>query len=323
VTWDPLCTFSCYHGATSVIIGNCSLAVAPVRDRDHEKLIGMLSQVEAIPMDVLQAGVPWNWESFPQYMDVLDQRLGVNVGALMGHTAIRLYAMGDASQERAASEDELDLMRAIVRQGIEAGALGVSLSRNMSHFDVHGKLIPASFAPEPELFALAEMLGELGTGVIQSGGGTTPELKDRLMSRLSAASGRRVIYNTIAENARAPMRWKQHLDFVEASCREGNRAVPLCSPNSVVGRFTMKNCQTFRQLPKWLEIMNSTDEEKMRAYGDLELRKQLREEIEAPLGPDSRWAKRWDLLLVEEPALAKNQGLKNKSIAAMLLFFNP
>ncbi|HEY2918894.1 MAG TPA: amidohydrolase family protein [Candidatus Binatia bacterium] len=315
VTWDPLCTFSCYHGATSVIIGNCSLAVAPVRARDHEKLISMLSQVEAIPMDVLQAGVPWNWESFPQYMEVLDQKLGVNVGALMGHTAIRLYAMGEASQERAASEDELDLMRAVVRQGIEAGALGLSLSRNMSHFDVQGKLIPASFAPEPELFALAETLGELGTGVIQSGGGTTPELKDRLMSRLSAASGRRVIYNTIAENARAPMRWKQHLDFVEASCREGNRAMPLCSPNSVVGRFTMKNCQTFRQLPTWLEIMNSTDEEKIRAYGDLGLRKQLREEIEAPLGPDSRWAKRWDLLLVEEPALAKNQGLKNKSIA--------
>jgi N-acyl-D-aspartate/D-glutamate deacylase len=315
VTWDPLCTFSCYHGATSVIIGNCSLAVAPVREHDHEKLISMLSQVEAIPMDVLQAGVPWDWESFPQYMDVLDQKLGVNVGALMGHTAIRLYAMGEASQERAASEDELELMRTVVRQGIEAGALGLSLSRNMSHFDVQGKLIPASFAPEPELFALAETLGELGTGVIQSGGGTTPELKDRLMSRLSAASGRRVIYNTIAENARAPMRWKQHLDFVEASCREGNRAMPLCSPNSVVGRFTMKNCQTFRQLPTWLEIMNSSDGQKIRAYGDLGLRKQLRAEIDAPLGPDSRWAKRWDLLLVEEPALAKNQGLKNKSIA--------
>ena len=315
VTWDPLCTFSCYHGATSVIIGNCSLAVAPVRGRDHDKLISMLSQVEAIPMDVLKAGVPWNWESFPQYMDALDQKLGVNVGTLMGHTAIRLYAMGEASQERAASESELDLMRDVVRQGIDAGALGLSLSRNMSHFDVQGKLIPASFAPEPELFALAEQLGELGTGVIQSGGGTTPELKDRLMSRLSAASGRRVIYNAIAENARAPMRWKQHLDFVEESCRQGNRAVPLCSPNSVVGRFTMKNCQTFRQLPTWLEIMNSSDEEKIRAYGDLGLRKQLREEVEAPLGPDSRWAKRWDLLLVEEPALARNQALKNKSIA--------
>jgi N-acyl-D-amino-acid deacylase len=315
VTWDPLCTFSCYHGATSVVIGNCSLAVAPVREQDHDKLLSMLSQVEAIPMDVLRAGVPWSWETFAEYMATLDQNLGVNVGALMGHTAIRFYAMREASQERAASEGELDLMRAIVRDGMEAGALGLSLSRNLSHYDVQGKLIPASFAPEAELFALAEILGELGTGVIQSGGGTTPELKDGLMSRLSAASGRRVIYNTIAENARAPMRWKRHLDAVEASCRDGNRALPLCSPNSVVGHFTMKNCQTFRQLPTWLQIMNSPDEEKIRAYGDSALRDQLRAEIEAPLGPDSRWAKRWDLLVVEEPALERNQSLKNKSIA--------
>jgi N-acyl-D-amino-acid deacylase len=317
VTWDPLCTFSCYHGATSVIIGNCSLSVAPVRAHDHEKLLGMLSQVEAIPMDVLEAGVPWNWETFPQYMNTVEKKLGVNVGTLMGHTAIRLYAMGEGSQERAANEGELEEMRKVVREGIQAGALGLSLSRNMSHFDLRGKLIPASFAPEPELFALAQVLQEEGTGVIQSGGGTTPELKDRLMSRLSETSGRRVIYNTIAENARAPMRWKKHLDFVEETCRQGNRAMPLCSPNSTVGRFTMKNCQTFRQLPTWLEIMNSSDEEKIRAYGDLELRKKLREEVELPLGPDSRWSKRWDLLVVEKPALPKNQGLKSKSIAEL------
>jgi N-acyl-D-amino-acid deacylase len=315
VTWDPLCTFSCYHGATSVIIGNCSLSVAPVRAHDHEKLLGMLSQVEAIPMDVLQAGVPWNWETFPQYMDTVEKKLGVNVGTLMGHTAIRLYAMGEGSQERAATEGELEEMRKVVREGLQAGALGLSLSRNMSHFDLRGKLIPASFAPEPELFALAQVLQEEGTGVIQSGGGTTPELKDRLMSRLSEASGRRVTYNSIAENARAPMRWKKHLDFVEETCRQGNRAMPLCSPNSTVGRFNMKNCQVFRQLPTWLEIMNSSDEEKIRAYGDLELRKKLREEVELPLGPDSRWSKRWNLLIVEEPALPKNQALKSKSIA--------
>jgi N-acyl-D-aspartate/D-glutamate deacylase len=187
----------------------------------------------------------------------------------------------------------------------------------MSHFDVHGRLIPASFAPEPELFALAEILKEMGTGVIQSGGGTTPELKDRLMSRLSEASGRRVIYNTIAENARAPMRWKKHLEFVEETCRQGNRAVTLCSPNSVVSRFSMKNCQVFRQLPTWLEIMNSSEEEKIRSYADAGLRKKLREEVELPLGPDSRWSKRWDLLIVEEPVLEKNQGLKGKSIAEL------
>src|SRR5215471_4302917 len=115
VTWDPLCTFSCYNGATTEIIGNCSLAMAPVRANDHEKLMGLLSQVEAIPMDILRAGLKWRWESIPEYMQAVEERLGVNVGMMIGHSAVRLYAMGDASQERAATERELEVMRGVVR----------------------------------------------------------------------------------------------------------------------------------------------------------------------------------------------------------------
>jgi len=314
VTWDPLCTFSCYHGATTVIIGNCSLAVAPVRPGNQEKLIGMLSQVEAIPMDVLQAGMTWSWETFPQYMEVVGRRLGVNVGMLMGHSAIRLYAMGDGSQERVATETELAAMRDLVRQGMESGALGLSITRNMSHYDVTGKRIPAACAPETELFALTDMLREMGTGVVQCGGGVVPEIKDRLMSRLSEACGRRLMYNNILESVRAPGRWKQHLAIVEDTCTQGNRAVPLCTPNSSVSFFNMKNCQSFRQLPTWLSIMGASDEEKLRAYGDPEMREKLRAEVDAPLGPDSRFSKRWDLLFVDEPFLEKNQKLKGKSV---------
>ena len=315
VTWDPLCTFSCYNGATTVIIGNCSLAMAPVRANDHEKLMGLLSQVEAIPMDILRAGLDWRWETIPQYMQAVEQRLGVNVGMMIGHSAVRLYAMGDASQERAATEGELEVMRGVVREGLEAGALGLSVTRNMSHFDVAGKLIPAAFAPEEELFALADVLRETGTGVIQSGGGTTPELKSRLMSRLSEASGRRVIYNVLRESVRAPGGWKQHLDFVEDTCRQGARAVPLCSPNSVVSHFTMKNCQVFRQLPNWFNVMHMSDEDKLRAYRDQGVREKLRADLQAPLTSDSRFARRWDLVVVEEPCLSKNEWLKGKSIA--------
>ena len=114
-----------------------------------------------------------------------------------------------------------------------------------------GTLIPAACAPEAELFALTEVLGDMGTGVIQCGGGVVPEIKDRLMSRLSAASGRRLMYNNIQESVRAPGRWKQHLAIVQETCTQGNRAVPLCTPNSSVSFFNMKNCQTFRQLPTW------------------------------------------------------------------------
>src|SRR5262245_33799114 len=116
VLWDPLCTFSCHHGATTVIIGNCSLALAPVKPHEREKLAGMLSYVEAIPMDVLDAGVPWNWETYPEYMQAVGRKLGVNVGTLVGHSAVRRYAMGEDASVRDATDAELGTMRRLVRE---------------------------------------------------------------------------------------------------------------------------------------------------------------------------------------------------------------
>jgi len=315
VLWDPLCTFSSHHGATTVIIGNCSLALAPVKAPDRRKLAGMLSYVEAIPMDVLEAGVPWTWETFPEYMGAIGQRLGVNVGTLVGHSAIRLYAMGEQCSDRPATDAELEAMRRVLRQSIGAGALGLSITRNMNHFDVEGKRIPAACAPESELFALADVLREAGTGVIQCGGGTNPELKDGLLSRISQASGRPIMYNTLLEQARQPGRWQKHLEHVEATARQGIRAIPLCNPGSVVNRFTMHNCQVFRGMPTWLPILQASDDEKLSAYRNPEMREKLRAEVDAPLGPDSTFSKRWDLMVVEEPVLQKNRGLRGRHIA--------
>ena len=305
VLWDPLCTYSCHHGATSVIIGNCSLALAPVRPHEREKLAGMLSYVEAIPMDVLKAGVPWNWETFPEYMSAIGQRLGVNVGTLVGHSAVRLYAMGEDCSERAATEAELDAMRRIVRESLEAGALGLSITRNMNHFDIAGTRIPAASAPESELFALADVLREAGTGVIQCGGGTNPEMKDRLLSRIAQACGRPIMYNTLQEQARQPGRWKEHLAHAEETAKQGVRAIPLVNPGSVVNRFTMKNCQVFRGMPTWLPILQAEDAEKLAAYRDPAMRAKLRAEVDAPLTPDSTFSKRWDLMIIEEPKSAE------------------
>src|SRR2546425_10528018 len=137
VVWDPLCTYSSHHGATTVIIGNCSLALAPVKAEAREKLAGMLSYVEAIPMDVLQAGVPWHWETVPPYMIAIGQRLGVNVGTLVGHSAVRLYAMGEDCSERDATDAELEIMRRLVRESLDAGALGLSITRNMNRSEEH------------------------------------------------------------------------------------------------------------------------------------------------------------------------------------------
>src|SRR5262245_50893648 len=114
VTWDPLCSFSCDHGATSVVIGNCSLSLAPVRRGKAERMAEFLSYVEAIPMEVLNT-IEVDWETFPQYMDKLDRYLGVNVGTLIGHTAVRYYVMGDECQKRNETDAELKEMLAVVR----------------------------------------------------------------------------------------------------------------------------------------------------------------------------------------------------------------
>jgi len=316
VTWDPLCSFSCYHGATTVIIGNCSLALAPVRPGTQDRVAEFLSYVEAIPMDVLRT-VDFSWETTSQYMDTVEKRLGVNVGTLIGHSAVRYYVMGDECQGREATEDEIESMQKLVRDGMEAGALGLSVSRNRGHFDPQGVLVPAIWATEQEIFALGDVLRELGTGVIQSGGGRDAELQNRLMSRLSQATGRQVVYNNLGQTARKPDEWKKLMAIVEETSSAGIRAYPLCTPNSTHQRFTMRNCQLFRGVPTWHNILLSDDQEKLRAYKDPEVRRKLTAEavdwsVDAP---EANIGKNWyDYLWVDEPVLEKNQGLKGKTI---------
>ena len=121
VLWDPLCTFACYHGATTVINGNCSLGLAPARPEERADLVSMLSRVEAIPVESLRAGVEWTWESIPQYLETLDRRLGVNFGSLIGYSAVRRHVMGEAAYTAPATAEQIEQMKEIVREGIRAG----------------------------------------------------------------------------------------------------------------------------------------------------------------------------------------------------------
>ena len=317
VTWDPLCRFSINHGATTVIIGNCSLGLAPVRPGTQERLAEYLSYVEAIPMDVLRT-VDFSWETMGQYMDTLDKKLGINVGTLIGHSAVRHYVMGDECQGREANADELQQMRRVVGEAIEAGAIGLSVSRNRGHFDPQGVLIPAIWASEEELFALGDELREAGTGIIQCGGGRVAEIKDRMCSRLSQATGRQVVYNNLGQTARRPNEWKELMAVVDETSAAGIRSYPLCSPNSTTQSFTMRNCQLFRGIPTWHPILLSPDEEKLQAYSNSEIRAKLHAETVEWSVPvtDANIAPNWyEYLWVDQPVLEKNKGLKGKTIA--------
>ncbi len=319
VTWDPLCTFSPQHGATTVIFGNCSLALAPVRPgaKAASRTAEFLSYVEAIPMEVLST-IDVDWETIPQYMDKLDKRLGVNTGTLIGHTPVRYYVMGDECQKRVATADEIKAMQDVVREGMTAGALGLSLSRQKGHFDPQGVPIPALWASDEEIFALGDVLRELSTGTIQVGGGVDQELKDGMMARLAEATGRTVVYNSLSQTVRNPDKWKQHIARVDETAAQGIRAYPMCSPNRVTQDFTMKNCQVFRGLPVWHPILISSDEDKLRAYADPAVRDKLHAEAverSTPSGNAMGFSKTWwDYMWVNEPALEKNKDFQFKSI---------
>ncbi len=319
VTWDPLCTFSCYHGVTTVIIGNCSLALAPVKPKDQERLAEMLSYIEAIPMDVLRT-VDYSWETMPQYMNGLEGRLGVNMGTLIGHTAVRLYAMGEQAQEAEASDKQLEEMKRLVYEAITAGAIGLSFDRQFGHFDARGVPIPSVTAAEEELFALGDVLRDVGTGIMQCGGGHDEEPKNRLMSRLAEATGRTMIYNSLVQIPRIPGGWQKLMSIVDETAAAGIRAYPIMSTIPASDRFTMKICQTFRGFPSWQPILLLSDEEKLKKYADPEVRKSIHEEAVAWSVPGLEKAleREWyEHIFVEKPVLEKNQRFKDKSIAEM------
>ena len=311
VIWDPLCTYSCYHGATTVIIGNCGLALAPAHEHDQQALAGLLSRVEAIPKEAVEAGVVWSWETIPQYLDTLDRRLGVNVASFIGHSAVRRYVMGEAASEREADEDELIAMQAIVREGMEAGSVGISFERNMRHFDWQGRVAPSSLASDQERFALAGVLDEVGYGTIQMGG------DPQMGIRLAKAGGRPVIYSGITQNAAAPDQWRVQLDEAEELGQEGLQAFLLHNPMPTILHYTLKTMQHFDALPTWRTVMMLPLEERKQAFRDPETRAKLHfEAVETPYSGDGgEFTRRWDLQFVFRTSLAKNRHLQGKSVA--------
>src|SRR4051812_27130801 len=161
VLWDPDLTPSSWHGVTTVVTGNCGFGLAPTRPTDRETVMRVLENVEGMPLDALVEGIPWTFETFPEYLDALDALpLQLNVAPLLGHTPLRYYVMGDDATEREATAAELASMRALVGEAIDAGAIGFSSSRSTSHVGAHGRPVPSRAASLGELDELLEPLRE-------------------------------------------------------------------------------------------------------------------------------------------------------------------
>jgi N-acyl-D-aspartate/D-glutamate deacylase len=304
VLWDPLCTFACYHGVTTVINGNCSLALAPAKAEDRYALVSMLSRVGAIPMASLQAGIEGSWESIGDYLDVLDQRLGVNVGQLVGYSAVRRYVMGDDAYTEPATVNQIERMKAVIREGIAVGALGLSFERTTLHMDAEGRPLPCNVASNEELLAVVDALADVGAGYIQFGGGLDLELEEGLLSRMAQASGR-PITTRIHEDTGGI------LAHLEASWRAGLRILPgIRSLIDETSRWTLMNVVGFDRLPNWRALTLRTPEERRRGFLDSANRDALRADTETDMQRPQ-----WDTTCVASAALVKNRSLVGRSIS--------
>ena len=166
-SWDPHLTPSCWHGVTTAIVGNCGIGFAPVRRDRHEWLIDVMEGVEDIPGSALAEGIKWNWETFPEFLDALDSMpRAVDIGTQIPHAAVRGYVMGDRAHDTATAED-IAAMRAIVIEGLHAGALGLSFGRTAGHKSHSGEPVPGTFSEEQELDELMSAMAEAGSGVLQ------------------------------------------------------------------------------------------------------------------------------------------------------------
>jgi N-acyl-D-aspartate/D-glutamate deacylase len=324
--WDPLATSSCFHGVTTLIPGNCGLSLAPCRPQDRDNVIGSFVRVEAMPSQVLRQAVKWEWTSFPQYLDRLQEKLGVNVAALMGHCAVRQFVMGEESSERAATPVEIAQMKSLVREGMKAGAIGFSTNQNRRHMREDGRPIPSRLATDEEIVELASVLGELNCGSMQISRGTLgtarPVEEDvDFFRRLASTSGRPVIWQSIAHRWNAPELWRKLLDLAQDSLASGAPSYPLTNARLFNGRFTLKNAQTFDDLPSWKQVMFAPVEQRAELFSDTERRRQLRFEAVEDNRPTT-FSRRWDQIFLIKAARVKNQQLEGKSVEAIAQSLN-
>jgi N-acyl-D-aspartate/D-glutamate deacylase len=228
VTWDTHLTPSGWNGVTTVVMGNCGVGFAPVRPGQEDFLIQLMEGVEDIPGTALAEGINWSWESFPEYLDAIEAMpRAVDVGAQVPHGAVRAYVMGErGAKNEKATPVEIDEMAALVKDALEAGALGFSTSRTILHRAKDGELVPGTTAEDDEVLGIGRMLGEVGHGVFEVASDLAPE-GDELawMSRLGKETGRPVTFACL-QNPGEPEQWKRLLKAVERDHAEGGCLTP-------------------------------------------------------------------------------------------------
>ena len=228
VTWDPHLTPSGWNGVTTIVMGNCGVGFAPAAPDRHDWLIQLMEGVEDIPGSALAEGMKWEWESFPEYLDAIEAKPhALDIGTQVPHGAVRAYVMGDrGAKNEPATPEDIEKMAEIVKEGLQAGALGFSSSRTLLHRAKDGEPVPGTFAGSDELLGIGRAMAEVGHGVFEVASDLAPEGKEiEWMRELGRLTGNPVTFACL-QNDFDSTQWRRMLDACEADAREGGTIVP-------------------------------------------------------------------------------------------------
>src|SRR5688572_22958041 len=292
-TWDSLLSPSCWHGVTSIVMGNCGVGFAPVRPGDENFLIALMEGVEDIPGTALSAGMKWGWETFPEYLDALERiPHAVDLGTLVPHGAVRAYVMGErGAKNEPATPADIAAMAELVRAGIEAGALGFSTSRTLVHRAVDGEPVPGTFAAEDELFGIGRVLRELGRGLFELAPAgvmgedlAAPAKEVAWMRKLSAEIERPVSFALSQHDVD-----KEQFRAILEHCREANAAgahiVPQVGSRPTMLLIGHQTFHPFSYRPTYQSLADLPLPERIARLRDPEIKRRILSEKSVDLDP--------------------------------------
>jgi N-acyl-D-amino-acid deacylase len=290
VAWDRIGSCSCWHGVTTVIMGNCGFALAPCRPEEREWFARCLTAVEDIPTESMLAGIDWTWETFPEYLATVDRLpKAINYGAYIGHSALRMYIMGKRALSETATDEDLARMAGAVKEAIRAGAMGFSSSRATTHVTPDNTPVASRIADWAEVDRLVGAMAELGAGIFQVGPDISGGLAQRAflarLQRVAVESGRPVMFGTIASRqGDDPNPWTYQLEYLDQCAAAGARVWGQTTTRSINAIFSLKSYLPFDVLPAWRELRRLPLPEQKRRLADPATRRQLMAE-EATMKP--------------------------------------
>ena len=259
IFWDPLGTCSCWHGVTTVVMGNCGFTLAPCREDEKDLAMRSLERAEDIARDAMLEGITWQWETYADYLDALDRTpKGINYSGYIGHSALRTYVMGEHAFDGTATDDDLSAMRREVESALRAGAIGFSTSRSPNHETADDRPVASRLASWAEVQSLVGVMTDLGTGVFelaQEQPGDPDGRADyaRRITDLAVESGRPVTY-VVGSSAAAPDAWKDALALLDDIAAKGGRVTGQVHSREFLSIIGFKVNLPFDRLPGWREL---------------------------------------------------------------------